>query len=356
MTPSYRAKKVGLPPGTLVQQIEKFVSHQKIRAINYNQQSIHEVELASLEESFDYCEKADSVTWITIENTSDPALLNEVGTSYGIHPLVLEDIQNTDQRPKIEIFDDYIFIVLRLFKPGEGEQLVNSEQISFILGTNYIISFQEKPSNLFEPVKERLRKSSGRIRRMGADYLTYTLIDTVVDHYFVTIEKFGEHLEDLEDSLMEDSDADGRTALKQIHGLKRELISARKSIWPMREVISSMQKAECALIKESTEIFLKDVHDHTVQIIDAIESYRDMLSGMLDVYLSSTSNKMNSVMKVLTVITTIFIPLTFIAGVYGMNFKHMPELEWSWGYYGVWAINLILAGIMIYMFKRNKWL
>jgi magnesium transporter len=350
-----RINRIGAAPGTLSEMIDDFVVRQKFAGLNYNESTLEEEEFTSIAESFHFFEKQSSVTWLQIGDASDHKLLNEIGKNYGIHSLALEDIQNTDQRPKLEIFDDYIFIVLRILKLNEDAKTLKSEQVSLILGPNYVISFTENPCKLFDPVKERIRKSSGRIRRMGSDYLAYALIDTVVDYYFLAIEQFGETLEQMEESLMEKLE-DEQETLKNIHKLKREMIYARKSIWPLREVISGMQKAESGLIKESTEIFLKDVYDHTVQIMDTLESYRDMLSAMLDVYLSSTSNKMNSVMKVLTVITTIFIPLTFIAGIYGMNFKNMPELNWQWGYYGVWLLNLVLAGIMIYLFKKKKWL
>jgi magnesium transporter len=260
---------------------------------------------------------------------------------------------NTGQRPKMEDFDDYLFIVLKMFHYDEKENETKTEQVSLILSTNYVISFQESEGDVFDPIRERMRTDRGRIRKMGADYLAYTLIDAIVDNYFMVLEKIGEKIEDIEDELVKNPTPE---VLQTIHRLKRELIFLRKSVWPLREVISRLERWESPLINKSIDIYLRDVYDHTIQVIDSLETFRDMLSGMLDIYLSSVSNRMNEVMKVLTIIATIFIPLTLIAGIYGMNFRYMPELDWVWGYPMVYVIMLAISAVMLMYFRRKKWL
>jgi magnesium transporter len=233
-----------------------------------------------------------------------------------------------------------------------GKQLVQSEQVSIVVGDKFVLSFQESVGDVFEPIRDRIRNSKGRIRKMGSDYLAYALLDAVVDGYFSVLETIGDTIESMEEQLAKEPTED---ILRQIHSLKREMIFLRKSIWPLRELISSLQRSDSDLISESTDVFLRDVYDHTIQVIDTVESFRDIVSGMLDLYLSSISNKMNAVMKVLTIIATIFIPLTFIAGIYGMNFKYMPELEWRWSYAVVWLIMILIAAGMIMYFRKKKW-
>jgi magnesium transporter len=264
----------------------------------------------------------------------------------------LEDILNTDQRPKIEDFDDYIYIVLRLINYNQDRE-VTSEQISLILGRNFVISLQESDGEVFAPILERLRTSKGRIRKSGADYLVYTLMDLIVDNYFVVLEKFGEALEYLEEEVVTKPSTQ---TLQDIHRFKYDMIMLRKSVWPLREVIGRLERRESDLIQEATGIYFKDVYDHTIVAIDNIETYRDILSGMLDIYLSSISNRLNEIMKVLTIIATIFMPLTFLAGVYGMNFKHMPELEWTWGYPASLGLMLVISLSMLIYFRKKKWL
>jgi magnesium transporter len=229
---------------------------------------------------------------------------------------------------------------------------IKGEQVSLILSENFVLSFQERPGDIFDLIRERLRNAKGRIRKMGADYLAYALVDAVVDQYFVILEKVGERIEELEESLTRNTKPE---TMQEIHRLKREMIYLRKSIWPLRESISGLEKSESALINKATLKYLRDVYDHTIQIIDTVETFRDMLSGMHDTYLTNISNRMNEIMKVLTIIATIFIPMTFIAGIYGMNFKFMPELEWRWGYLAVWVVLVSVALIMVVYFKRKKW-
>jgi len=278
----------------------------------------------------------------------------KLGKYFEVHPLVLEDIVNTGQRPKMEDFENYLFIVLKMFHYDEEADEIKTEQVSLVLGSNFVISFQEREGDVFHPIRERIRNAKGRIRKMAPDYLAYSLLDAIVDSYFIIMEKLGEEIENTEEKLVTNPTP---ATLQTIHNLKREMIFLRKSVWPLREVISALERGGSSLIQESTHIYLRDVYDHTIQVIDTIESFRDMVSGMLDIYLSSISNRMNEVMTVLTIIATIFIPLTFIAGIYGMNFEYMPELKWHWFYpKAFWLTIIVIAGFMAFYFKRKKWL
>ncbi|MDI6687060.1 MAG: magnesium/cobalt transporter CorA [Desulfobacterales bacterium] len=346
------SKKAGLAPGTLVHIGEHKHEKVKITLIDYDATQLKETELKEIEESFYLKDKA-SVTWINIDGIHQVDVIEKMGSNFGIHSLVLEDILNTDQRPKAQDFDDYIYIVLKMLYNDKEELKVKSEQISLILGKNFLITFQEIEGDVFSSVRDRIHRGKGRIRKMGCDYLTYALIDAIVDNYFIMLETFGEKIESLEEELLENPTPQ---TLQTIHNIKREMIFLRKQVWPIREIINGLLKWDSQLINESTDIYFKDVYDHTIQIIDTIESFRDVLSSMVDMYLSTISNKMNEVMKVLTIIATIFIPVTFIAGVYGMNFKYMPELDWKWGYYGVWFIIASVIISMICYFKRKSWL
>jgi magnesium transporter len=280
-------------------------------------------------------------------------IIGKIGRHFGIHPLVLEDIVNTGQRPKAEDFDDYLFFVLKMLSYDESSGRVFAEQVSLILGPRYLITFQEKEGDVFAFVRERIRKAKGRIRKCGCDYLAYALVDAIVDHYFIVLEKIGEKIELLEEALLEDPNSQ---TLEAIHHLKRELIFFNKQTRPLRDVFNFLIKDESPLVQENTRPFLRDIHDHMVQVIDTTESFRDMLSSLMDLYLSTVSHKMNEVMKVLTIMATIFIPLTFIAGIYGMNFKFMPELEWKWSYPVLWGVLIVVFVLMIFWFKRKKWL
>jgi len=353
-----RSIKAGLPPGTLVHIGEKKVEAVKISYLDYDEQNFQEKQVSNIEECFPF-KTTPTVTWINIDGLHDVEIIEKLGKQFELHPLVLEDVLHTEQRPKYEDFEKYIFIVLRMLRYSEELQAVESEQVSLIFGENFVISFQERMGDVFGPIRERLRNARGRIRKMGPDYLAYALLDAIVDSYFAVLEKFGEKIESMEEDLVTNPT---ENTLHLIHTMKREMISLRKSIWPLREVISGVQRSESSIIKESTGIYLRDVYDHTIQIIDTIESFRDMVSGMLDIYLSSISNKMNAVMKVLTIIATIFMPLTFIAGIYGMNFNpekspwNMPELNSYWGYPAVWLVMAVVAVIMLIYFRRKKWL
>jgi magnesium transporter len=347
-----RSKKAGLPPGTLVYVGERRVEPTRVTYLDYDEKHLGDEQADTVEECFPF-KKTPTVTWINIDGIHDVTIIDRVGKAFDLHPLLLEDILNTGQRPKFEDYKDRVFLVLKMLRYNDENQAVETEQVSLILGPSFVISFQERVGDLFEPVRDRIRNAKGRIRKMGADYLAYALLDAIVDSYFGILERLGDKIEALEEELV--SDPNQRT-LRQIHMLKREMISLRRSIWPLRELINGMERSESDLIAESTGVYLRDVYDHTIQIIDTIESFRDMVSGMLDIYLSSISNRMNAVMKVLTIIATIFIPLTFIAGIYGMNFDHMPELKWRWAYPAVWGVMLVTGAVMLAYFRRKKWL
>ncbi len=346
------SRKIGLPPGTLVHVGERKTEKVRMTLMDYDQERFEEKEIKAIEESFPLKDEP-TVTWINVDGLHQVDLVEKIGKQFQLHPLILEDILHTGQRPKMDDFDDYIFVVLKMLDYDEKEEQVKAEQVSLVLGPHFLISFQEIKGDVFSTVRERIRKGKGRIRKMGSDYLAYALIDAIVDRYFIILEIFGEKIESLEDELI--SDPKPRT-LENIHDIKREMIFLRKHVWPLRELIGGMARGETSLIGETTAVYLRDVYDHTIQVIDTIESYRDVLSGMLDLYLSTISNKMNEVMKVLTIIATIFIPLTFIAGVYGMNFKFMPELEWHWAYPVAMLLMLAIAISMLFFFRRRKWL
>ena len=347
-----RSKKAGLPPGTLVHIGERKAEIPKITIMDYSETLFQEKEVKTIEECFLF-KDTPTITWINIDGLHQVEILEKLGECYGFHPLVLEDILNTDQRPKVEDYGEYLYIVLKMLDQSNQSNEILTEQMSLILGPSFVISFQEREGDVFDSIRERIRTGKGRIRKMGADYLTYSLLDSIVDNYFIVMEKLGEKIEFLEEELVKRPIPE---TLQTIHHLKREMIFFRKAVWPLREVIGSLERGELPLVQETTRIYLRDVYDHTIQVIDTIETFRDMVSGMLDIYLSSVSNRLNSVMKVLTIIATIFMPLTFIAGIYGMNFKYMPELEWKWGYPTVWIAVILIGVSMLIYFKKKGWL
>jgi len=346
------SRKAGLPPGSLVHVGERTVDKTQISVLDYAADHIEEAVLASADQCVAFKDKP-TVTWINIIGLHDVDVLQRIGECYGIHPLVLEDILNTQQRPKVEDFDDYLFVVLKMIDLDPETKEIAAEQISLVIGDNFVLSFQEAPGDVFENVRERLRSGRRRIRERGTDYLGYALLDAVVDHYFVVLEALGNHIEDLEGELVEEPD---RETLHSIYTLKRELIYLRRSVWPLREVLSFLSRGEARLVQQETIAYLRDVYDHTIQVIDTIESFRDIIGGMHDTYLSSLSNRMNEVMKVLTIFASIFIPLTFFAGIYGMNFDYMPELHWRYGYPTLLSIMFLATMGMLVYFRRRKWL
>jgi len=345
-----RSKKAGLLPGSLIHVGHTYTEKPKITLIRYTEASYREKEIGS-PAAIGAPPDEQTITWITVDGLQDTELMEELGNIFKLHPLVLEDILNTSQRPKMQDYGDYLYIVLRSFT-GTGEAELNSEQISIVLGRNFVLSFREKESTIFQPVKERLSCDVGRIRKAGADYLAHALIDNIVDNYFIVLESLEEKIEFLEDDLVRRTTP---ATLQAINKLKRELIFLRKSLWPLREAISTLERSDSQLISESTGIYFRDIYDHVIAVIDSVETFRDMLSNMLDIYLSAASNKLNEVMKVLTIIATLFMPLTFVAGIYGMNFKYIPELEWRWGYFIILGIMLLIALLMVFYFKRKRW-
>jgi magnesium transporter len=346
------SKKAGMSPGTLIHVGEQKIDKAKITLMNYDQDRLEEKILKRIEESF-ACKDSPPVSWINIDGLHEVEVIEKIGTHFGIHPLAQEDIVNTGQRPKLEDFEEYMYLVIKMLKFDETTSHIASEQVSLILGPHYLLSFQEAEGDVFNSVRERIRKGRGRIRKSGPDYLAYALMDAVVDHYFLILEKMGEKIEHFEEQLHAQPTPE---ILQAIYDLKRELIYFRKQVWPIREVLNSWQKAESALLQETHDVFIRDVYEHTIQVIDTIESFRDIIGGMMDLYLSTVSNKMNEVMKVLTIMATIFIPLTFVAGIYGMNFKYMPELEWKWSYLVLWIVLIVIFFGMVFYFKRKRWL
>jgi magnesium transporter len=345
-------RQPGLAPGTLVHIGEKKVEKVRITVMDYDGEGFREKVVESVEECFAYRDKP-TTTWINVDGVHDVRVVEKLGACYGIHPIVLEDIVNTVQRPKMLDFGDYIFLSLKmLYFEGAREQ-VKVEQVSLILGLNFVISFQEDIGDVFDPVRDRIRKGTGKIRRSGADYLAYSLLDSIVDGYFVVFEWLGERIEEIQERLISDPTAEN---LKTIHHLKSEMIELRKAVWPLREVIANLERIESPLVRKETLIFLRNVYGHTIEIIETIESFRDLMAGMIDIYLSSLSMKLNEVMKVLTIIATIFIPLTFVVGIYGMNFRYMPELGWRFGYPMVMLVVLAIGVSMLVYFRKKKWL
>ncbi|MCL4705651.1 magnesium/cobalt transporter CorA [bacterium] len=351
------AKKAGVSPGTLVYVGEKKLDQPLVKMFNYSSEHYLEKQVDRIEEVFPN-KTMPPVSWINVSGLHDVNLLQRLGNHFKIHPLALEDIANTTQRPKIEEHDDQIFVVVKLLTYDENSHCVNGQQMSILVTSNYLLSFEESVDDIFNPMRDRIRTAGSRIRRCGTDYLLYRLLDAVVDNYFIALDKLGERIDALEEELIEKPTKD---TLRTLYDLKRELLFLRKSTWPLREVISVLTRIESPLIKDATIVFLRDVYDHTVQVIDTIENFRDIAASMMDLYLSSLSHKLNETMKVLTTISTIFIPLTFIAGVYGMNFHtgispwNMPELNWYFGYPIVMLVMLAIGVVMLFFFKKRGW-
>ena len=347
-----QSTKAGLPPGTPVFVGEQRSETVQITVFDYDEATVVEKDLGSADQARPFKDRP-TVTWINVIGLHDVGVIETLADIFGLHPLVQEDILNTSHRPKSDDYGDYLYAVLKMLQWDDKQDEAVTEQVSLILGANFVISFQERPGDVFGPVRDRIREGKGRIRKMGPDYLAYCLIDAIVDGYFGVLESLGDKIEAVESAV---ADRPTPNTLRRIHRLKREGLLLRKSVWPLREVVSSLDRTESPLVTEATHFYLRDVYDHAVQVIDTMETFRDMLSGMLDTYLSSLSNRMNEVMKVLTIIATIFIPLTFIAGIYGMNFEHMPELGWRWGYAAALGAMAIVAGAMLVYFRRKKWL
>jgi len=294
------------------------------------------------------------VTWININGIEDKGLIDKLGERFNLHPIVMEHILNTSTKPKIEDYGQYTFIILKMLQYNEKNEELSHQQVSLILGNNYVISIKERghEGDGFDSVRKRIRAAGSRLRKSGADYLAYRLIDAIVDHYFAIVEVIGEQIERSEEEAITMPD---RATLRFMQQVRKDMLYLRKTVWPVREILNSMQRGESQLIKADTRNYLRDLYDHTVQVIDNIETFRDMMSSLLEIYLSSVSNRLNEVMKVLTMISTIFMPLTFIVGVYGMNFHFMPELSMRYAYFALWGVMIFIVGLMFMMFRKLKW-
>jgi len=350
-TENYK-KHIGQIPGTLVYTGQKSERELLIESFDYSKDKIEEKLLADIEEAVPF-KDTDSVTWVNINGLQYINEIERIGEHYGLHPLVLEDIVNTNQRPKIDEYEDYLFVVLKMLYYDEKEN-ITIEQVSFVLGKNYVLTFQEAEGDVFGSIRDRLRHAKGRIRTLKSDYLMYALIDAVVDNYFSVIETLGNKIEDLETELF--SGQAEEDVSSDIQQLKREILKVRRAIFPLREVISRIEKNEHPLIYKKTITYFRDVYDHLIQVSENIDIYREMIWSLMDMYMTTISNKMNEVMKVLTIIATIFIPLTFIAGIYGMNFEYMPELQYRYGYFVLWGIMILMFLAMLIYFRKKKWL
>ncbi len=347
-----KTSKVAASPGTISYIWKKRENRVKINLINYNETVYNEQKLATINDVAVF-DKEKSTKWINVTWVHNEKIIDEIGAHYGIHPLVLEDIANTTLRPKIEEYDNYLFIIIKIIYFSNETHEFEIDQLSLIIWNDYVISFQEADNNVFKWIVERISNKKGKICRLWSDYLMYAIIDAVVDQYFFAIEQVSEKMEELEDELMLSAD---KKLLNKIYSIKKEIVYLKKSIWPLREVISYIQHSENKIIKKNTSIFIRDVYNHTIQVIETVETFRDLTSWMLELYLSSVSNKMNEIMKVLTIFSAIFIPLTFLAWVYGMNFQYMPELSMKWTYPAWWGFCIFLTILMLVAFKKKKWL
>lgn len=346
------SKKIGLSPGSLVHVGEKKVEKVRLSVIDYDLEELNMHELDSVEEAFPFKE-SPTVSWFNVNGLHEVETIQKIGSHFGIHPLVMEDILNTGHQPKSEIFDDYIFTIIKMIKYKTEVKELEFEQVSIILGKNFVITFQERDGDIFEPIRKRIQNPKSRLRRNGADYLTYALLDVVVDNYYLIMEQLEETMESLEEAVLQKPD---ESLMRDIQKTKKEIILLRKSIWPLRETIDDLMTEDSNLIKEFTIPYLRDLYDHTIHVVESIEMFRDLVSGIMDLYLSNMSNRMNEVMKILTIVASIFIPLTFIAGIYGMNFENMPELKWSFGYPLIWILMVLIGVISVIFFKKRKWI
>jgi magnesium transporter len=347
-----QSKRPGTAPGTLIHTGPQKMDEVRIAVIDYDDGALRERECEGIDELWPLRDPP-AVTWVNVDGLHDVAVVQAIGERLAVHPLILEDILSIGQRPKLEEAEDFSYVVLSMLGWNGDADHVEEEQLSLLFGRGWVVTFQERVGDHFDPVRERLRQGRGAIRKRGADYLAYALVDAVVDHYFQVLEGAGALTEELELEVLEDP---SRRTMERLHHLKRELVVIRRAVWPLRDLTNGLVRSDSALIQPATRVFLRDVYDHAVQIIDTVESLRDVVSGILDLYLSNLSHRTNEVMKVLTIVATIFIPLTFVAGVYGMNFEYMPELDVPWAYGAVWAVMIGIALAMVAYFRRRGWL
>ncbi len=347
-----RRKTVGAAPGTLIYTGQQSEAGTRVRLFDFNEGHCDDLPVQRVHDIEQY-KARPSITWIDVDGLQDTKLIEQIGHIFGLHALVLEDVLNVEQRPKVEDNGDYFYVVARMLTYQEATHELTFEQVSFVLGGNYLITFQDKPGDVFEPVRIRLRHAHGRIRKMGADYLMYALLDAIVDNYFVVLDRLAERAGELDDLVTARAQ---ERLLADIHRLKREMIFVRKAVWPLREVILALQRSESPLMREETAIYLRDLLDHVIQAIEGIDTTREVLREMHDVYLSNVSNRTNAVMKVLALFSSIFMPLTFVTGIFGMNFKYFPELEWKHGFAGVMVTLAVIAAAMLMFFRKRRWI
>lgn len=356
--PSRRiSAKTGSTPGSLIYIGVERRDPVTIDVIQYDSRELKEFRARSIDEI--NLAGGEQITWINIEGVHDIGIVEAVGKKFNVHPLMLEDIVNTNKRPKFEDGGDYLLLMMKMLYTNPKCPEIITEQVSLIIGANYVISFQEVAGDVFDPIRERLRKTLPKQRFMGSDYLTHSLIDAIVDHYFIVLEHVGDWIESLEQQLVNDPRSAG---LKSIYDLKRMLVDLRRSAWPLREVIGAFERSDSELIHDYTRLYMRDLYEHVIQVADTVDSNREMVSNLLDIYLTSVNNRTNEVMRLLTVITTIFAPLTFLVGIYGMNFDtqispfNMPELEMKYGYVYFWIVTLGVIFALVWFFRRKKWL
>lgn len=346
-----RYHQPGTAPATLIVPPEQLGHKPVIKLIDYDAHSIEERPIQKIDEVFE-CLDSKRVSWIDVSGLGDVELLRKLGKHFRIHPLALEDVLTTGQRPKVDEYEGQLFVLLQMVYKGEAEEMI-FEQVSLMVGKGFVITIQEMPGrDVFDPVRQRLREGAGFLRFMGSDYLAYALIDATVDHFYPIVESLGESIEDMQESILE---LPTRAKLEGVHEFRLALSQLRRAVWPSRDVCARLWRDETGLISDRTKPFLRDCYDNTMSIIDLLESYRDAIRNVMDLYISSLSMRTNEVMRVLTIISTIFIPLTFLVGIYGMNFQHMPELHWKYGYPGIWIIMLVVSFGMVGFFKYRKW-
>lgn len=344
-------RKSGQAPGTLMHVGERHSSGATLAITDYTETDLVELKSVTLEEALSF-KTSNAVTWLDVTGLADISKVGTLCSRFGVHSLVQEDVLHTAQRPKVDIYDDHVFMVAKMIRYDEKSRELDIEQVSLVLGDGFVITFQEREGDVFDPVRQRIRSGKGAIRTRGADYLAYALMDAVVDNYFLALEEMGEDLERIEALVLDHPDNE---AVTSIHHLKRELILLRRAVWPLRDGFGKLLRDDTPLVKPETLPFLRDLNDHSFRVMDTVETFRELVSGLLDVYLSSVGNRMNQVMKVLTIIATVFMPLSFIAGIYGMNFRHMPELAFSWAYPAVLVLFLLIALGMVLGFRRKGW-
>ena len=354
LTPKISRKtssKIGLPPGSIIHVGEQKIEKVKISLTEYDEKKVEACVIHSVGEIDPYTD-TPQVTWVNVCGLHDTELIKQIGEKFSIHPLVLEDILNTETRPKIEVTDKYVFIAMKMLAYNTTTNEIETEQVSFILGDTFVFSFLEKSDNIFNPIKDRITNNYGRVRKQPSDYLFYALMDVVVDQYFLLLEQIEHNIEILDDEVITSAD---RSQIEKIYNLKNKLLLTRRSIWPLREIFSRLIREETSLINKKIMPYLRDLLDHTIQVTETIELQREITTGIMETHLSMMSFKMNEVMKVLTIIATIFIPLTFIVGIYGMNFPNMPEMKWPWAYFALWGVMIGVTFLMLFYFKSKKW-